>query len=113
MNKAHTLYMSPAMADLEPGMYLCLFHGRDTAEENVDGWGYNGPCIGPLTGYHVTYNCTTRFRFVHDEDRERFFPGSDPHDWIFLPIVEDMFEFDGKFYGDWTLCPVPEPEINE
>ena len=33
----------------KPGMYLGLFHGRDTPHEAMHGWGFDGPALGPTT----------------------------------------------------------------
>ena len=50
-------------------MYLNLFHGRHSADEELTGWGFAGPCIGPLTGYPTTYASQVRFRFGNAPDR--------------------------------------------
>jgi hypothetical protein len=30
----------------KPGMYLGLFHGRDTPHEAMNEWGFDGPALG-------------------------------------------------------------------
>jgi hypothetical protein len=36
-------------------VYLELFHGRHDPEEDLDDWGFDGPVIGPLPFFHMTY----------------------------------------------------------
>lgn len=36
-------------------VYLYLFHGRATPDEDVEDWGCEGPAIGPLDYVHTTY----------------------------------------------------------
>jgi hypothetical protein len=41
---------------LQPGkLYLRLYHGRATPDEQMEDWGSDGPVIGPLASIHVTY----------------------------------------------------------
>lgn len=77
--------------ELETGMYLGLFHGRNTPEEELDGWGFNGPIIGPLKYVHTTYQTHVRVCPIGE---------SDPFD---IQFNDEMFEYDGKFYGDFTV----------
>ena len=67
-------------------MYLDLRCGHDFPDQQLDGWGFNGPIIGPFPFVTVT--------FAEDigigENR-------------FLPIVNDLLCYDGKYYGDWKL----------
>ena len=32
-----------------------LFHGRSHPDDKLDDWGFDGPCLGPLSGVHLTY----------------------------------------------------------
>lgn len=84
-------YNTDSVDQLKPGVYLGLFHGRKTPDEQLDGWGENGPVIGPLAYVHTTYLTHIRFCPVGEDD---------PTD---LNIIEDMVEFDGMYYGDWTV----------
>ena len=67
-------------------MYLDLRFGHDFPGQQLDGWGFKGPIMGPLPYVTVT--------FAEDvgigENR-------------FLPIVSDLLVYDGKYYGDWRL----------
>lgn len=81
-------------------VYLHLFHGRNSPDEDMDDWGFNGPTIGPLNYVHTTYCNHVKFEFLSDEDAEIF--GLDP-DFGELNIVEDLIVYEGKYYGDWSV----------
>ena len=53
------------MPSSKPAVYLHLFHGRDTDEEQPEDWGYAGPSLGPLRYVHGTYSATLRCLFVN------------------------------------------------
>jgi hypothetical protein len=85
----------------KPGLYLGLFHGRETPMEKMDGWGFNGPAIGPLSWVHTTYAADIKIEFENAEDAELYFgsmgsPSS-------LSMDSDMLVFRGLYYGDWTV----------
>lgn len=85
----------------KPGLYLGLFHGRETPMEKMDGWGFNGPAIGPLSWVHTTYAADIKIEFENAEDAELYFgsmgsPSS-------LSMDSDMLIFRGLYYGDWTV----------
>ena len=80
-------------------LYLDLYHGRKTADENMEnGWGFNGPLIGPLENIHMTYLHT--FRVFFKAANRCGFERSDDN-WINLQ--EDMILFQGNYYGDWSM----------
>ena len=70
-------------------MYLRLFHGRNTIDEELNSWGFEGPTFGPLDHFHATY-LTTFSMYGATSEAE-------------LLAVEDMFVFEGKYYGDMTI----------
>jgi hypothetical protein len=41
-------------------VYLELFHGRHSPDEELDDWGFEGPVFGPLPFVQVTYNSHVR-----------------------------------------------------
>ncbi len=85
----------------KPGLYLGLFHGRETPMEKMDGWGFNGPAIGPLCWVHTTYAADIKIEFENAEDAELYFgPMGSPSS---LTIDGDMLVFRGLYYGDWTV----------
>jgi hypothetical protein len=101
------MLLVPAGQPLEHGQtYLKLLHGRNRVDENLDDWGFSGPTFGPLDWFHITYLHT--FRFGRDNvDAE-------------IATVEDMFVWDGKYYGDAEIFrfkenntrPLTKPEYS-
>jgi len=69
------------------GIYIHLFHGRDNVDEAMDDWGFDGPVLGPLPYVHITYMSEIK---IGDD----FEP---------LRIKDDCVEYDGKYYGDWSM----------
>lgn len=81
------LLLVPEGQKLEHGKtYFKLFHGRNRVDENLDDWGFTGPTFGPLDWFHITYLRTFRFGADNIESE--------------VAIVEDMFVWEGKYYGD-------------
>jgi hypothetical protein len=80
----------PAGRRLEKGkLYLHLYHGRNTPDENLEDWGFRGPTFGPLDYFHITY--LTTFRFAREDlDCD-------------LATAQDLFVFDGAYYGDLVV----------
>jgi hypothetical protein len=56
----------------KPGLYLGLFHGRDTPNQAMHGWGFDGPAIGPLRYFHTTYARSVNVEFVSPTDAQLF-----------------------------------------
>lgn len=95
------------------GLYLGLFHGRKSRMEKMEGWGFDGPMIGPLNWFHTTYTATLIVSFESGEDALRYFGTEDSEH--FLELDGDMISFQGSLYGDWTAyyvsadhCTAPE-----
>jgi hypothetical protein len=79
--------LAPQGQTLQAGKtYLKLLHGRNTPEENLDDWGLAGPIFGPLGWFHITYLQTYRFGQGGFEAE--------------IAVTQDMFVWDGKYYGD-------------
>lgn len=74
-------------------IYVSLFHGRTHADEELDDWGCNGPILGPFTQINVTYMCNVRL-YDETDGEESEYEGR---------IVDDMFFYDGIYYGDWAI----------
>jgi len=87
------------------GIFLKLFHGRDSPKEDMDDWGYDGPTIGPLQYVHTTYATDVKVCFADAETERKFFPDETPcfPDSRQFPINDDCIEFDKKLYGDWSV----------
>ena len=86
---------------LKPGLYLGLTHGRDSADQDMVDWGFDGPVIGPLNYVHTTYGSELKLEFIEDADRQIYFPDA----WQeTLTVHKDgLLMYGGKFYGDWTV----------
>jgi hypothetical protein len=82
------------------GMYLGLLHGRDNPNETMDGWGFDGPSLGPLSWVHTTYAATVRIHFLECADAKPYFGIAD--DEFELPLKDDLLVFDNQYFGDWT-----------
>ena len=87
--------------NLKPGLYLGLMHGRDTVDQDMDGWGFNGPVIGPLNYVHTTYGSELKLEFVDEVDRLMYF-GDAPQEVIAVH-TDGLLMYGGKYYGDWTV----------
>lgn len=106
-------------------LYLRLYHGRRDPDAQLEDWGSEGPVIGPLAYVHTTYMCDVRFAAA-PAVMERFFPSviaewrergfsnaSGPLcDWQFT-VVDDLIEYDGVYYGDWTVFLASASEISD
>ena len=67
--------------------YLKLWHGHRHPDEQLDGWGEDGPTFGPFPFFHMTYGCDIKFG----------------EDGCCLNLVEEFVYYDGMYYGDWSV----------
>lgn len=67
-------------------VYLELFHGRKTVDEDMNDWGEHGPMLGPVPFVHETYQCDIKFG----------------DDFESLTIVAGTVYCEGMYYGDWS-----------
>lgn len=71
-------------------LYLTLWHGRTSPEEELNSWGRQGPVFGPLDEIHQTYGgALTMFDLGGDFFGE-------------LRISNGLIYYDGIYYGDWN-----------
>jgi hypothetical protein len=88
-------------------VYLKLLHGRNDPNEQLEGWGFNGPVLGPFEAVHFTYTTHVRcFPAGSDGDAEA----------IELCYHDDLLIHDGKYYGDFEIAAsfgadTPEPAL--
>lgn len=75
-------------------MYLQLFHGRKSPDEQLDNWGTDGPVFGPLQFCHTTYGCHIKLGYLDDDGLES---RGDLH------VIENLVYYDGVYYGDWSV----------
>lgn len=110
------IYGEDSAKELPTGMYIALFHGRSDLKMHMDDWGYDGPIIGPLKYCHTTYGSHIALGWENENDEERlnnlYFGKGDsntelevyrhtPHPE--LSIQEDLIDYQGMYYGDWTV----------
>ena len=95
---------------IKPGLYLHLYHGRETLVEDMDDWGFEGPHIGPLVGgVSMTYGSEINI-VLEPEDYQKFFGALSPHfgrqdDAVHhsLRIKEGCVAYNGMYYGDFSV----------
>ncbi len=88
------------------GLYLELTHGRHAPDEELNGWGFDGPLIGPLDWVHTTYGTDLKIQFESASDEAYFFQEPDyPHPRE-LTIHEGLLIYGAGFYGDWSAMQV-------
>lgn len=71
-------------------VYLRLWHGRVPKDQELDGWGTDGPVLGPLDWVHTTYAHEVKL-------------GQDGDSVCTLGVDEDLLYYDGVWYGDWSV----------
>jgi hypothetical protein len=85
----------------KPGIYLGLFHGRNSPLEPMEGWGFEGPAIGPLRWCHTTYAFDIKINFENAADGLTYF-GVEGTEFE-LTMDADLIVFRGEYFGDWTV----------
>ena len=85
----------------KPGLYLGLFHGRDSQVEPMSDWGFDGPTIGPLKWCHTTYAFDIKIELENSVDAVRYFGVQQVN--CLLEMNGDLLVYGGVFYGDWTV----------
>lgn len=109
------IYNEPAtQTDLQPGMYLCLFHGfhneidRKRYNMNDMGFGVDGPMIGPFHFVHTTYAQHVKYAFS-----EGFFDYKNRYGLEKegdFEMADDCLVYNGVQYGDWSVTNYPFPK---
>jgi hypothetical protein len=110
------IHNETAWETLPKGLYISFFHGRDTVDEDMDDWGYDGPTVGPLRWWHTTYTFNMRGEFVNKEDavfytdagvmeKIKCYNSTVEHynECFEFVTKEDMALIGGKYYGDWSV----------
>lgn len=87
-------------------LYLNLFHGRKTPDEQLDDWGSNGPIIGPCD-INCTYG-TLRLFNPPDLNLDRLQKEATFHANCEIHMDGGCFLFDGIWYGDWSVMDEDE-----
>lgn len=85
---------------------LHLYHGRNSPDEQLSDWGFDGPTL-KIDWFHVTYMTT-------------FVLGCNGGDELWLDdwsptqagvIVNSLFHYAGKFYGDWEIMCCGDSDV--
>lgn len=81
--------------------YISLFHGRKDPNQDLEGWGEQGPIIGPIN-ISWTYGDIK----IH------------PANWqddtfTSLPVVEHMVKLYGMYYGDFEILTAGDDILTE
>lgn len=80
----------------ERGVYVILFHGRKTPDEQLEDWGEDGPVLGPFSWAHQTYCWDLKLGDLAGDDSV----GE-------LIFFEELAYYDGMFYGDLSITAEP------
>ena len=103
-----TFTMEPAAVDdisTPKFLYLHPWHGRSDPNEKLGDWGFDGPCIGPLT--RVVFNCGKI-----PPDEAMTWPAEDQPSFVIthadgkeetIKYQEDLGIYNGEFFGDWSV----------
>lgn len=92
MHKTTTDLIVPNGRRLTKGqLYLRLYHGRKNPDQEMDGWGFEGPVFGPLSTVVMTYLSTIR---IH---------GLAPSEEVWLETTRDMIRWQGSYFGDFEI----------
>ena len=73
----------------------------------MNGWGFDGPTIGPLRWCHTTYAHDIKIEFEDEADAVEYFGVA--QNKFEMAMDGDLLIFGGKYFGDWTVYYV-KPE---
>lgn len=82
-----------------PQVYLELYHGRTSPDQDMDDWGSQGPTLGPFDEIHVTY--CSHIRCMNGKEE------------TVIPYVDDLLHYEDMYYGDWTVTATPDAQTEE
>lgn len=80
-------------------VYLELFHGTESPDRSqLDGWGEQGPILGPLAYVHTTYAGDLKCCPLDPDGKPNEFASAD-----LQVTAECLLFYDGMYYGDWSV----------
>lgn len=90
-------------------VYLHLFHGRNTPDEDLEDWGFDGGILGPFQYLHMTYCSDLKFSMEEAAYRKAFPEDTNPYVCEgqvegHLETTEGLIVYQGKYYGDLSIC---------
>lgn len=80
-------------------IYVHLYHGRKSPDEELDDWGAKGPTFGPYESIQLTYRDHVKMH------ADRF---SDFHDFMW---IDDLIYYDGMWYADFSIFIPKDPDL--
>lgn len=81
-------------------VYLELFHGRKSVDEQLNDWGSQGPILGPFKYVHTTYATDIKIETVDGVDG--------------VPrLNNELLYYDGTYYGDWSTFGGEDLQIGD
>lgn len=94
-------------------LYIHLFHGRKTVNEDMNDWGEDGPVIGPVDYFHLTYGNDIKLgddlcNLHIDKTGLLYFDGMYYGDFS---VLDGQTYLGGLVHGDWQKS-VPMPRWN-
>lgn len=88
---------------------LQLLHGRKTMTEKMDDWGFNGPRLGGVSYFHVTYGLTMTAGFADKTAYEAAQVATGWDSWdegdfcLEVPLADGCIKTKDGFFGDWEF----------
>lgn len=90
-------------------MDLYLYHGRKAKDEQLEDWGFEGPVLHEVKGFHCTYLQTYRVVFNNEAAMEAAKALTGRRSWdthaLEMSLEEDMVKTEvadiASWYGDW------------
>jgi hypothetical protein len=87
-------------------LILSLYHGRSSKDEKLDDWGSQGPKL-VVDWVQWTYGSLNRISFTKQDVDGDTFNGIEGDSFEFSSLIDDdLFYYDGIWYGDFTLDPM-------
>ena len=80
-------------------MVMHLYNGRNTPDEQLDDWGFDGPHL-LVQWVHITYLTTLWVR-----------PRGHTNEQL-LDTSDDLIGYNGKYYGDVEFYSLVDPDID-
>lgn len=81
-------------------LYIHLYNGRRTMDEQMQDWGDDGPTFGPYKSMITTYG--SHVRLFPKDGHEGFYE----HEFC---ITDGLIYYNGMYYGDWEVYSAREP----
>lgn len=94
-------------------LYIHLFHGRVHPGERLEDWGFEGPLVGPIDYFQVTYKGVQRYEYERSDlgaKNALAFNATPINETKDVEFVDDMFKFEGFYFGDFSIATYSDQE---